>query len=304
MNTETITSRLNQVQALTINGLSQRHEALLLAFVEYLMRFEVLEDGETTAQMSKYELHLRTGLSIPQVTRTLADLVDRGFLVRTQLEKKTGEKALTMLTDKAFNALGIEGVDALDSRVPASLARLLIAQPASVVRGVCAAWEAGVMPDSATERSFCGTSLMWQQVVFLLRGRVEAIQTELAMAVEDEAQLETPVCSVPVELRLRNGETYEIMPRGVDLTFVTRVLRRMDAKGSLSGKQIPQLVADIGWSRHHGFLQGRNEDDAVRILSACASKPSWKRPLGMPSDVVTAAAKAVIQQGGRIRTAN
>ncbi|MCA9233053.1 MAG: hypothetical protein KDA57_20570, partial [Planctomycetales bacterium] len=97
MNTETITTRLNQVQALAINGLSQRHEALLLAFVEYLMRFEVLEDGETTAQMSKYELHLRTGLSIPQVTRTIADLVDRGFLVRTQLEKKSGEKALTML---------------------------------------------------------------------------------------------------------------------------------------------------------------------------------------------------------------
>jgi DNA-binding MarR family transcriptional regulator len=166
------------------SGLRDVQIHVLGTLVEALEITGSLAMGETTVQMSRWEIAQRTGLSVQQVQRALAALVDAGYIVRAQLEKKDGEISRTMLTAKAVEAMGLKGGANLAGDVPPELVALFIGESRACVEAIVSAWNDGRLVDAAAGHAFRGGAKAWAQIDFLLAARMEARQQALQQAQE------------------------------------------------------------------------------------------------------------------------
>jgi len=293
-------------------GLRDRHIHVLGALIEVLDVAGGLEDGETTVQMSRYEIAQRTGLSPGQVQRALSDLVGAGYIVRAQLEKKDGEISRTLLTAKAVEAMGLKGGANLEGGAPPELVALLIGESKDVVDTVIHCWNEGFLASSAASGLFRAGAKAWAQIEFLLAARMEAHQEALgtAQAALQEAQdaerrgeyvvtLPDGDCVTLVATPFQDTKNTPAQ-RSVDLRFVRDTLSHLAIRhpAMVTRANLPGLVAEIAFSRSAGFVFRHDAGAAVRILTACVSKPTWSRPRGMEKAWYALADRA-LQQGDR-----
>lgn len=310
--TRTFSDHLDWSVRLYKAGLRDRHIHCLAALVEVLEVTGGLAQGETTVQMSRYEIAQRTGLSAQQVQRALSDLVGRGYIVRAQLAKKDGEISRTLLTRKAVEAMGLKGGANLEGSAPPELVALLIGEAKPVIDAIIESWNQGSLAAPGVGSLFRGGAKAWQQIEFLLAARMEAHQKAVgeAQAALQAAQ-EAEVRGEHV-LTLPSGETVTLAAapfreqgstpaqRCVDVRFVRDALQHLAARhpAMVTRKALPRLVAEIAFSRSAGFVFRHDAGAAVRIVAACVARPTWSRPRGMEKGWYSLAERAV-QQGDR-----
>lgn len=294
-------------------GLRDVHIHVLGALVEVLDVTGCLAQGETTVQMSRWEIAQRTGLSTQQVQRSLTHLVKTGYIVRAQLSKKDGEISRTMLTAKAVEAMGMKGGANLTGDVPPELVALLIGEGRDLINHVVDAWNAGRLADAGSGRDFRGGTRAWAQIEFLLAARMEAHQAALQAAQEAQEEAAEAEQRGEYPLALPTGETVVLASepfkdatnapalRCVDMRFVRDTLAQLAMRQPALVRldTLPRLVAEIAYSRSAGFVFRHDAGAAVRILASCISKPSWSRPRSIDNRWYSLAKNAVHAQGDR-----
>lgn len=314
--TRTFTDHLDWSIGLYKAGLRDRHIHVLGTLVEVLDVTGGLAEGETTVQMSRYEIAQRTSLSTQQVQRALTDLVEAGYIVRAQLTKKDGEISRTLLTSKAVEAMGLKGGANLEGSAPPELVALLIGESKAVIDAVIQCWNEGTLASPAMGGEFRGGAKAWAQIEFLLAARMEAHQTavgEAQAALQEAREAEQRgeyVLSLPdgasvalVASPFRDA-TNTPAQRSVDIRFVRDTLSHLAARhpAMVTRERLPALVAEIAFSRSAGFVFRHDAGAAVRILASCVSRPTWSRPRGIDKAWYTLAARALRQgdqQGDR-----
>ena len=291
-NTRTFTDYLNWSIRLFKAGLRDVHIHVLGSLIESLEATGGLAEGETTVQLSRWELAQRTGLSTQQVQRALSHLVTQGYIVRNQLTKKDGEVSRTLLTAKAVELMGLEGGANLSGSAPPELVTLLIGEARSVIDAVITAWNESTLPSEALIRAFRGGPKAWAQVEFLLTARMDAYLHAIsdAQVAADAAGAAESRGEYP--LTLPNGEVFELATapfrtsgdtpalRSVDMRFVrdTLTLLAIRQPDLVRAETLPRLVAEVAYSRAAGFVFRHDAAVAVKVLASCISKPNWSRP--------------------------
>jgi hypothetical protein len=82
---------------------------------------------------------------------------------------------------------------------------------------------------------------------------------------------------------------------GVDMLFVRDVLQRVrrSMPGWVTTKRVPELVAEIGYSRTVGFVSRHDAEGAMKALVATMRRGTWSKPRGIRPTFYTAADKAM-----------
>lgn len=313
-NPRSFTEHLNWSIRLYKSGLRDIHIHVLGALIESLEATGGLEEGETTVQLSRWEISQRTGLSTQQVQRALGHLVAEGYIVRHQAVKKDGEVSRTMLTAKAVRAMGMEGGADLTGNAPPELIALLVGEARSVVQGVVTAWNGSTMPDTSIRDAFRGGPSAWTQIEFLLTSRIEAFLQSISQAHEAAEAASLAEARGDYELSLPTGETCVLRSepfrsskespalRCVDMRFVRDTLSHLAIRspGLLTFETLPRLVAEIAYSRSAGFVNRHDAAVAIRVLTSCITRPNWSRPRKMDTRWYRLARAAVRPQVDRI----
>jgi hypothetical protein len=294
-------------------GLRDVHVLVLGALIESLTFTGWLEEGETTAQLSRFEISQRTGLSAQQVQRALSHLVSAGYIVRAQTAKQEGEVSRTLLTAKAVESMGMRGGADLTGTAPPELVALLIGETREVIRAVIDAWNHSEYLDTRIGNEFRGGAKAWTQIEFLVQARREATRTALQEAAEAEEQNRAAEEAGEYPLALPGGETVVLdakpyrasgatpAQRCVDMRFVRDTLVHLTLKHPALVRRdaLPKLVAEIAFSRSAGFVFRHDAGSAVRILASCLARSSWSRPRKMDQHWYSLANAAVRPQGVR-----
>ena len=313
-NTRTFTDHLSWSIRLFKAGLRDVHIHVLGSMIESLEATGGLADGETTVQLSRWELAQRTGLSTQQVQRALSHLVSQGYIVRNQVTKKDGEVSRTLLTAKAVEAMGLEGGADLSGSAPPELVALLIGETRPVIDAVVSAWNDSTLPSDTLINAFRGGPKAWAQVEFLLTARMDAylhacsdaqVAAEAAGAAESRGEH---------LLTLPNGDVYELRTapfqtsgdtpalRSVDMRFVrdTLTLLAIRQPELVRAEALPRLVAEIAYSRSAGFVFRHDAAAAIKVLASCSARPTWSRPRNIDTRWYQLASSAVRPQVDRI----
>lgn len=317
-NTRTFTDHLTWSIRLFKAGLRDIHIHVLGSMIESLEATGGLADGETTVQLSRWELAQRTGLSTQQVQRALSHLVAHGYIVRNQMTKKDGEVSRTLLTAKAVEAMGLEGGANLSGTAPPELVTLLVGEAKPVVDAVISAWNASTLPDQTLVGAFRGGPKAWAQVEFLLTARMDAYlhacsDGQAAAEAADAAESRGEYL-----LTLPNGEAYELTTapfktsgntpalRSVDMRFVrdTLTLLALRQPDLVRAETLPRLVAEVAYSRSAGFVFRHDAAAAIKVLASCIARPTWSRPRNIDTRWYQLASSAVRPQVDRIRFSN
>jgi len=304
---DSFTAHLDWSIGLYKAGLRDRHIHVLGALVEVLEVTGGLAAGETTVQMSRWEISKRTSLSTQQVQRVLTDLVTSGYLVRAQAAKKDGEISRTLLTAKAVQAMGLKGGADISGSAPPELAALLIGEAKPVVEAVIHCWNEGRLTPATTGSEFRSGAKAWAQVDFLLTSRMEAHQAALNQAQtavseeQDAAKRGEYLLSLPDGSSVTLGAapfratTNSSAQRSVCMKFVrdTLALLAIHHPKLVVRESLPRLVAEISFSRSAGFVFRHDAAAALRILASCVARPHWSRPKGMEMSWYTLAGSAL-----------
>jgi hypothetical protein len=174
------------------SGLRDTQMLVLGALMEGLVATGAEDDSETTVQVSRWEIARRTKLSPQQVQRALATLVEAGFIARLQLGKRDGGVARTLLTRKAFVAMGIDGGVQIDDGTPGELATLLIGEVKEVADAVTTAWRTSSPIPIGIGSLYRGGTRRWAQIEFLLEARVEEQVATLLKAIDKAERAAEP----------------------------------------------------------------------------------------------------------------
>lgn len=316
--TRTFTDHLSWSIRLYKAGLRDIHIHVLGSLIESLEATGGLADGETTVQLSRWELAQRTGLSTHQVQRALSHLVLQGYIVRNQLTKKDGEIARTLLTAKAVEAMGLEGGAVLSGSAPPELVRFLIGENRQIIDGVITAWNEGTLPDTALSQDFRGGPRAWTQIEFLLAARIDTRLKALSDAQEAVEAAHAAEVNGEFPLSLPTGETVVLAAapfrtpsntpslRSVDMRFVRDTVSLLANRHPtmVNVDALPRLVAEIAYSRSAGFVFRHDAAVAIKVLASCISRPTWSRPRKMDSQWYRLAQTSVRPQGDRLCASN
>lgn len=289
------TDHLNWSIRLYKAGLRDIHIHVLGSLIESLEVTGGLADGETTVQLSRWELAQRTGLSTQQVQRALAYLVEQGYIVRHQATKKDGEVARTLLTAKAVAAMGLEGGANLTGNAPPELVALLIGEARPIIEAIVTAWNDGTMPAESVSKGFRGGPKTWTQVEFLLTARMELCLQSLSEAQEAAEAAINAEAKGEFTLPLPTGETITLRSepfrtngespalRCVDMRFVRDTLSFLAIRHPrmVTLEALPRLVAEIAYSRSAGFVHRHDASSAMKVLASCIARSDWSRPRKM-----------------------
>lgn len=313
-NTRTFTDHLNWSIRLFKAGLRDIHIHVLGSLIEALEATGGLADGETTVQLSRWELAQRTGLSTQQVQRALSHLVTTGYIVRNQLTKKDGEVSRTLLTARAVEAMGLEGGANLSGDAPPELITLLIGEVRPVIDAVITAWNDHTLPTEGVIATFRGGPKAWAQVEFLLTARMDAHLHALndaqvaAEAADDAESRGEYLLSLPsgqvIALAAAPFQTSGNTPalRSVDMRFVRDTLSLLAIRQPemVRAETLPRLVAEVAYSRSAGFVFRHDAAAAIKVLASCIARPTWSRPRKIDSRWYQLACSSVRPQVDRI----
>nr|WP_281719827.1 helix-turn-helix domain-containing protein [Nitrosomonas nitrosa] len=313
-NARTFTDHLNWSIRLFKAGLRDVHIHVLGSLIEALEVTGGLADGETTVQLSRWELAQRTGLSTQQVQRALSHLVTAGYIVRNQLTKKDGEVSRTLLTARAVEAMGLEGGADLSGSAPPELVNFLIGEVRPVIDAVVTAWNNHTLPNEGVVAAFRGGPRAWAQVEFLLTARMEEhlhalsdaqVAAEAAHEAESRGEylLSLPdgqVVGLTAAPFHTSGNTPAL--RSVDMRFVRDTLSLLAIRqpGMVREETLPRLVAEVAYSRSAGFVYRHDAAAAIKVLASCIARPGWSRPRKIDSRWYDLACGAVRPQVDRI----
>lgn len=303
-----ITRKTDFLRDLARAGLSLPQALVLAHLVEAVDVSGLLNEGELTIQLSRYDIASRTGLSPSQVQRALVTLVDAGLIVRKQLQKKDGEVAMTMLLPAALRLMSSSGTDVpLTDSIPLHVASLLIGQPRELVAAVCASWRDLTPFPAHIESIYRGTAeglatlrtIMVERLAKQTEAVAAAVQaSERQAAAEDRGEytLDLPSGETVTLSRTRFvNASSDYLGKCVDMRFVRDALAQVArrAPALVTRASLPRLIADIAFSRTAGFVFSRDAADAVRILASCITRPGWSKPKRMDTAWYDTAACAI-----------
>lgn len=285
-------------------GLSIEHAAVLMFLNASADRL----DGELPmCGLSVHEMSVALGLSKHQVNRAVKALTAADAIVRRQTVKAKGVPAVTVLTDKAkywLSGKAGQGRGVIPADLPKVLRELLVLESEAFVQKVVKAWqEHEVLDPHLVNESRMGEG-SFERINAQLRIQLLNATESLAEAVaqEDQARALADQGLVPIEcddgtvtfdcgaLKEHKGAI-----AGVDMLFVRDVLQRVrrSMPGWVTTKRVPELVAEIGYSRTVGFVSRHDAEGAMKALVATMRRGTWSRPRGIRPTFYTAADKAM-----------
>ncbi len=288
--------------SMAASGLRLEHVALL-AFLS-----EQAEEGEglqPTCCVPLWDIAARLGLSIDQVKRGVRALTKAGAIARRQAIKMKGEAALTVLTDRAVAWLqGRAGRATLPGHLPRKLRDLLTFCSPDFVKRLADAWDRyELLPDGDGAPSGLSDS-DFEAVSRAIAERVgERVEVLATAAAEQEAE---EVLDAQGKVQIRCVDGYVVVDRApfaaqkgalaaVDLRFVRDVLHRVSerAPSLVTVSAVPNLVAEVAYSRVIGYVSRHDAEHAQRALVATITSGTWSRPRGIKQGFYAASSAAV-----------
>lgn len=235
-----------------------------------------------------------------QIKRGLAALVAKGAIVRRQFAKTKGETAWTVLTDRGLCWAGRAGQGAIPADLPAELRQLLAFEGSDLVEAVVQAWKQREPLDPAwREACRTGQATFVRLEAFLreqLLDAAEAVAQACAADREDQEKLAIGVVAFEcddgqVDIDSRVFQEAKGAIASVDLRWVRDVLRRVRElkPGFVTVGRLPELVAEVGYSRTVGFVARHDAEQAHRALVATMTRRAWSRPKGIRETFYAAA---------------
>lgn len=233
------------------------------------------------------------GRSTHQVKRAIAALVDAGAIVRRQAVKVAGETALTVLTDRGLAWLGSRaGEGAIPADLPLELRQLLVFESASFVAAVAKAWREREPLDPSLLSECRSGAECFERVAAHLRDQVLEAAEAMAQAYEGERADQEKLAAGVVAFDCDDGvvdidaavfREHKGAVAAVDLLWCRDVLRRVRElkPGFVTVGKLPELVAEIGYSRTVGFVAKHDAEQAQRALVLTMAKRAWSRPKGI-----------------------
>lgn len=227
-------------------------------------------------------------LSGNRVGRILVGLRDLGLLVRRQWRKARGEVAVTVLTRKAYEVVGLQGGVELDANIPDALRPVLAMQCAPLIEQVCASWrgEPGEVDWS-----------LWAGSPTELHDLQEALAFERSLLT---AEAEGPAPRVLDEVALGDGTLCldqdalsQKLGSVVDTAWLAATLKEIHFRAPLTTDAAVQLIPELVWSRKVGFGSRLPWKDAVRAIASLVWKGRWGKPKGLPQWFPGAAVQAM-----------
>lgn len=271
----------------TLYALKDRHMDMLLAMAAYLDEHA----DEISLSLTVRDLGRRAGLTPSQSKRVLAELHDRGFIVRHQPEKIAGCEAITTLLPAAFEALGYDiGLELpeCDEPIPQELRHALCGQSPAVVLEVCSAWHQRRQVNADVMEQYRGD---WPEPAQLvLDARLHDPQGSSAAPIDCEF-IRTADGEVPVDQQALEAA----LPAAVPWEFIKDVVEEIAWRDGtrVTTETLPGLIAEAAYSRMHApFCRDLPWKEAVWRMGAVMARACWSRPRRIWSQWYAAAEQA------------
>lgn len=252
------------------------------------------DDADTgrVADSATWELAQRTGLSKHQVEHAVAKLAKAGAVARRQLVKRAGESALTLICDLGRRVLGEANAHDVPADMPQSLRNLLVGRSAAFRLAVREAWESRQPLAPGARDAFAGLPREFDAVESALRENALCAMERISTEIRAQQQLDLEEANGLYTFETDDGVVQmdrrvlvesKAAPAGIDLRFVRDVLSRVRSRrpGLVTRARLPELVAEIGYSRLLGFVSRHDAAHAERALVATLSRGGWSRPRGI-----------------------
>lgn len=258
-------------------------------------------DGELrTATMPVSQLASSLGRSPFQIKRAIAGLVRAGAVVRRQVAKAKGETAWTVLTDRGLAWVGRAGETGIPADLPAELRQLLALEGSMFVSAVVEAWRAREPLDPSLREECRAGRQNYERLEAYLREKMldaaEAMATACAEERADQAKVEAGIVTFDcddgaVDIDVAAFKSSKGTIATVDLVWCRDVLRRVRQfkPGFVTVNRLPELVAEVGYSRVVGFVARHDAEQAHRALVATMTRGAWSRPKGIRDTFYAAA---------------
>ena len=256
----------------TLHRLKDRHMDMLLAMASCLDHHA----DEISLSLTVRDLGRRAGLTPSSAKRVLADLHDRGFIVRHQPERIAGCEAITTLLPLAFEALGYDiGLERGEcgDEVPEPIRRAVCGQPPAVVMEVCAAWLQGRDLDQGVMAEFRGQWPAAAQAAFDAR-IAPANEEAPADGLETISTVDGTVAVDPAALEAA-------LPGQVSWSFIRDVMAEVAWRDGcrVTAQTLPTLIAEAAYSRAYApFCRDLPWREAVWRLGSVMARETWSRP--------------------------
>ena len=258
-------------------------------------------EGELrTAAMPVSQLANSLGRSPFQIKRALAGLVKTGAIVRRQVAKAKGETAWTVLTDRGLAWVGRVGETGIPADLPPELRQLLALEGAVFVDAVVAAWREREPLDPRLRAECRAGDRNYDRLEAYLRDQMidaaEALATACAEDRADQEKIAAGIVSFDcddgaVDIDVGAFKAAKGTIATVDLVWCRDVLRRVRQvkPGFVTVSRLPELVAEVGYSRAVGFVARHDAEQAHRALVATMTRRAWSRPKGIRDSFYAAA---------------
>lgn len=282
-------------------GLSGEH---VLVFM-YLNEKSIDYPGELRCcSESVGQVAAALGRSVHQTKRAIAALVEAGAIVRRQAAKVAGETALTVLTDRGLTWLGSRGGEgAIPADLPLELRQLLVFESAALVAAVAKAWrEREPLDPSLVSECRAGVQC-FERIASHVRTQVLEVAEAMAQAYQieraDQEKLDAGLVAFDcddgvVDISVDAFRAQKGAVAAVDLLWCRDVLRRVRElkPGFVTVGRLPELVAEVGYSRTVGFVAKHDAEQAQRALVLTMARRTWSRPKGIRDTFYAAANSA------------
>lgn len=285
-------------------GIHDTRTVQILLFLKENSTFSA--DATPHCGLAVWEIAQGTGLSEDQVKRSLRCLTEAGAIARRQMVKAAGEAALTVLTDRALGWIcgrEQEGQGGIPADMPRELRELLVFETPRFVEQVGFAWRNyEPLPEALRDECSLGPTV-YGRIEACVRQRLldaaESVAEAHAEERVDREQLEQGIVQfdcddgqVSFDAKALQGKKGAVA--AVDLVMVRDVLRRVRERrpGMVTVGRLPQLVAEVGYSRTIGFVSKHDAEVASKVLVATMLKRTWDRPKGIKESFYEAVASA------------
>lgn len=244
------------------------------------------EDGDCVIRLSHPVTAKMTGLNESSIKRAVGKLTKKGFLVRQQARKEKGCAATSLVSDKAFGLVGLEGGAAI-SGFSLEMQSLLIQESHEVIGLVKAAWDEVRMPDEGLNGLWRGLGRDLDVLLMMMRNRINEAREALMSAAElkdkriaDEAEGIFVIEADDGEVSVSKAVVHAYAQFShADVKFGVETLNLLSKvkPGMVTCQRAPELLAEVLYSRTIGFAVKGDYGSAQTFLINTMRK-NWGRP--------------------------
>lgn len=249
---------------------------------------EQQEHQELTVMLSVSQIATKLSTwdySRSEVQRSINKLASLGLIARRQRDKRNRDVAFTTIMPAALLS---DGRESAVSALPVALAKLLIGESRAFVTAVNQAYHQSRTLHAREAGEFRGVAADLAQIEQLLHERVgdtgEAILDAITQVEQRELDAQMGICRFALEDQsvavIDLDQLHASTPVPCDIALALEALRLLQVKrpGLITRTSLPRLLAEALYSRHIGFANIHDAEDAIRIIAATMARPTWSRP--------------------------